>query len=55
MLMEKLPSFMVNWVIEAEEKLAQNRPTVHFVKLHGMGVVMLLNLLKNLPEPHQKK
>ena len=38
MLMEKLPSFMVNSVIEAEEKLAQNRPTVHFVGLHGIGV-----------------
>jgi len=37
-LMEKLPPFMVNWVVEEEEKMRQKRPTVALSGLPGLGV-----------------
>ena len=48
MLMDKLPSFMVTWVIEAEEKLAQSRPTVSFVGFAGMGLSDATRNIENL-------
>ena len=38
MLMDKIPSFMVNWVMEEEEKMAKNRPTVKFVGSAEMSI-----------------
>jgi hypothetical protein len=47
MLMEKLPAFMVNWVVEEEEKLRQKRPTVAISGLPGMGVQGLVRNIEH--------